>query len=246
MSFAGFRPGRGPRPWASGALLVVCLTAAGDGAAASLAGTAGDKTKGKGSAAGQTAKARTTAKASKGKATRVAEGRKAKPQATAKASNWLFQTPANVVPNQQGKVVVFTFQNDDRDAMSAHVGRLLEARGLEVMTGVRPVDSAEQYRDVATHLGLAAFVDGDVRGTDDKTRVTVRLRSGFTGRHVSKVVFTESRENLAHEMTDTLWKKVGPVVARACVDAGKPRRPSRTTLQINAGTPIETIPNPPR
>lgn len=157
-------------------------------------------------------------------------------------SDWLFQRPANVVPNQQGKVVVFGFRNDAGEALSIQVGQLLEARGLQVVTGLRPVDSAEQYRDVATHLGLVAFVDGDVRGSDAKTQVTVRVRSGFTGRPVSKAIFVESRPNLARTLSETLWKKVGAVMARACVDAGKPRKPSRTALVINAGTPIETVP----
>jgi hypothetical protein len=168
-------------------------------------------------------------------------GRKGKAPSSGPHSSWLFQKPVNFVPNQQGKVVVFGFRNDDRDAVSAQVGRLLELRGMEVVTGVRPVDNAEQYRDVATHLGLVAFIEGDVRGTDAKTLVTVRLRSGFTGRPLSKATFVDSRENLLRNISDTLWKKVGAVMARACLDASKPRKPSRA-LRINAGTPIETVP----
>ena len=154
----------------------------------------------------------------------------------------MFHKPANVIPNQQGKVVVFPFRNDDGDMVSTQVGHLLESRGLELVTGMRPVDNAEQYRDVATHLGLAAYVDGDVRGTDAKTRVLVRLRSGFTGRTVSQITFTESRSNLAREISDKLWTRLAPAVARACVDASKPRKLGRSTLRINAGTPIETVP----
>ena len=170
-------------------------------------------------------------------------GRKGKTKAhpSRPPASWLFQKPVNVVPNQQGKVVVFGFRNDDRDAVSAQVGRLLELRGMEVVTGVRPVDNAEQFRDVATHLGLVAFIAGDVRGNDARTLVTVRLRSGFTGRPLSTATFTDSRENLPRNISDTLWKKVGAVMARACLDAGKPRKPSRA-LRINAGTPIETVP----
>jgi hypothetical protein len=164
--------------------------------------------------------------------------------ASAPASTWLFTKPANVVPNQQGKLVLFGFRNDDGEQISRQVGQLLGSRGLEVMTGVRRVDTSEQFRDVATHLGLVAYVDGDVRGNDAKLKVTVRLRNGYSGRTMSQAVFTESRPNLTREISDKLWTKLGPALARACKDAEKPRKKSRT-LQINAGTPIETVPNPP-
>jgi hypothetical protein len=188
---------------------------------------------------GKAARAETSAKAGRGTGNRGG-GR----GATAPASTWLFTKPANVVPNQQGKVVLFGFRNDDSEQISRQVGQLLGSRGLEVMTGVRRVDTTEQFRDVATHLGLVAYVDGDVRGNDAKLKVTVRLRNGYSGRNVSQAVFTESRPNLTREISDKLWTKLGPALARACKDAEKPRKKSRT-LQINAGTPIETVPNPP-
>jgi hypothetical protein len=168
--------------------------------------------------------------------------RKAKPHPHPQPATWIFQKPANVLPNQQGKVVVFPFRNDDGDLVSTQVGHLLESRGLELVTGMRPVESAEQYRDVATHLGLVAYVDGDVRGTEANPRVVVRLRNGYTGRTVSQAVFTESRSNLAREISDKLWTKMASAIARACADASKPRKLSRTTLRINAGTPIDTVP----
>ncbi len=161
-----------------------------------------------------------------------------KGRATGQGSLWLFSRPSNVVPNQQGKVVVFAFRNDDGDELSTQVGQLLAARGLELVPGVRPVDTPEQFRDVATHLALVGYVDGDVRGTDAKTRLTIRVRSGFTGRHVSQAVFTDSRANLARELSDKLWTKLAPSIAHACTDATKPRKASRNTLQINAGTPL--------
>ena len=157
-----------------------------------------------------------------------------------------LERPANVTPNQEGKIVTFPFRNDDGGALSRQVGQLLAARGLEIMTDVKPVDSAEQFRDMATALHLAAYVDGDVRGTDASTRATVRLRSGYTGRKVAEISFKETRENLPREISDRLWAKLGPAVAHVCVDAGRPRKKSRSTLEINAGTPIETVPNPRR
>jgi hypothetical protein len=170
-----------------------------------------------------------------------AQGRKGKARG-GDSSLWIFRKAANVVPNQQGKVVVFAFRNDDGDMVSTQVGQLLEARGLEVVTGVRPVDRAEHYRDVATHLHLIGFVDGDVRGGDAKARVSIRLRSGYTGNVMANATFSESRPNLARELSDNLWKKLGRAMSRACADADKPRKLSRNTLQINAGTPIETVP----
>jgi len=157
---------------------------------------------------------------------------------------WFLSKSGNVVPNQRGKVVLFSFANDDDDAVSTQVGQLLQARGLEVLTGVRRVDSAEQYRDVATQLELVGYVDGDVRGSDEKTRVTVRLRSGYSGRNVAQAQFSESRPNLPREISDKLWTKLGRPMARACTDADKPRKRSRATLRIDAGTPLEPAPPP--
>lgn len=154
--------------------------------------------------------------------------------------------PSKVTPNQAGKIVVFPFRNDDGGAVSTQVSQLLAARGLDVMSDVKPVDSAEQFRDMATALGLVAYIDGDVRGSGATARATVRIRSGYSGRKLTEVSFKESRENLPRELSDQLWAKLGPSVAHACVDAAKPRKKSRTTLQINAGTPIETVPNAPR
>jgi hypothetical protein len=148
-------------------------------------------------------------------------------------------------PHQRGKVVLFPFRNDDDAEVSKHVGLLLKARGLEVVTGVRPVDSAEQYREMATHLMLVGYVDGTVRGTGAKAKVTVRLRSGYSGRIVAQPAFVDSRGNLRHELGEKLWKRLGPPVARVCKQAAKPRKRSRTTLTIDAGTPIETTPRDP-
>src|SRR5262245_47874446 len=91
--------------------------------------------------------------------------------------SFALATPASAgAPNQHGKVVLFPFHSDDDD-ISNQVERLLRAHGLEIMTGVRPVDSAEQYRDMATQLMVVGYVDGSVRGTGAKARVRVRLRS---------------------------------------------------------------------
>jgi hypothetical protein len=154
-------------------------------------------------------------------------------------------TPALAdTPNQHGKVVLFPFQSDDAD-ISNQVERLLRAHGLEIMTGVRPVDSAEQFRDMATQLMLVGYVDGSVRGTGAKAKVTIRLRSGYSGRIVAQPTFGDAHGNLRRELGDKLWKRLGPAVTRICKEASKPRKRSRTMLTIDAGTPIETIPREP-
>jgi hypothetical protein len=143
--------------------------------------------------------------------------------------------------NLRGKVAVFPFWNDDDNQVSSHVAQLLTARGLEVVTGLRRVDSAEQYRDMATHLGLAAYVDGDVYGGDARAQAIVRLRSGFTGRRLAEARFTERRTQLRRQLSERLWSKLARPMARACSDATRPRKRGRT-MHINAGTPIETTP----
>jgi hypothetical protein len=175
------------------------------------------------------------ARGSKGKAA-VARVKKATPRA---------RTP-KVVPNQEGKIVVFPFKDDDDNSLAAQVERLLKARGLEVVTGVRPVDTAEQYREMAGTMGLAAYVDGALKEGESKAKVTIQLRSGYTGKRVAAMTVNETKLHLRAEIEDKLWTKLGPAMARACVDATKPRKRGRGPLMIEAGTPLaasETAPN---
>jgi len=146
--------------------------------------------------------------------------------------------PPKVVPNQEGKIVVFPFKDDDDHSIAAQVERLLRARGLEVMTGVRPVDTVEQYREMATTLGLVAYVDGTLRESPKSARVTVSVRSGYSGRKVASTTFKETPLHLRAQIEDQLWTKLGPAVSRTCADAAKPRRRGRGPLLIEAGTPL--------
>jgi len=145
-----------------------------------------------------------------------------------------------IVPDQEGKIVVFPFRDDDDHAIGAQVERLLHARGLEVVTGVRKVDTAEQYRDMATALGLVGYVDGNLKEGATASRVTLQVRSGYTGRTVVQTTFKESKLHLSAEIEDNLWTKVGPGIARACTDAAKPRKRGRGPLLIEAGTPLDS------
>jgi hypothetical protein len=143
-----------------------------------------------------------------------------------------------VVPNQEGKIVVFPFKDDDDNSISAQVGRLFRAHGLEVLAGVRPVDTAEQYREMAGTLGVVAYVDGSLKEGETNARVTIQLRSGYTGRRVALTTFKETKLHLRGQIEDKLWTKFGPAMARACADASKPRRRGRGPLVIEAGTPL--------
>ena len=143
-----------------------------------------------------------------------------------------------VVPNPEGKIVVFPVKDDDDNSISAQIERLLRAHGLEVVAGVRPVDTAEQYREMAGTLGLAAYVDGAFKEGPTNARVTIQLRSGYTGRRVAQITFKETKLHLRGEIEDKLWSKLGPAVARTCADATKPRKRGRGPLVIEAGTPI--------
>jgi len=183
-------------------------------------------------------------------ATTSRKGRTSRAPASASAAAasglpFAISRSSRVTPNQGGRVVIFPFPGDD-GTLTKQVSQLLAARGLEVLTDVKPVDTAEQYRDLATTLHLAAYVEGDLRGTEDKARAVVRVRSGYSGRKVREATFKDSLENLPGEISDGLWPKLGPSLAHACADAARPRRKTRGALVINAGTPIETIPAPPK
>lgn len=145
-----------------------------------------------------------------------------------------------VVPNQEGKVVLLPFADDDDRSIAALVERLLQARGLEVLTNVRGVDTPEQFRELAGLLNVTAFVDGTVRERegDKNVRVTVQLRSGYTGRRVALATFKETKLHLRTEIEDKLWNRFGAAMARACVDATKPRKRGRGPQVIEAGTPL--------
>ena len=85
-----------------------------------------------------------------------------------------------------GKVVLFPIKYDDDRTLAVQIERILRTKGFEVVTGLRPVDTAEQYRDVATSMNLVAFVGGDYREVGEKASVTINVRSGYTGKKVDR------------------------------------------------------------
>jgi hypothetical protein len=141
-------------------------------------------------------------------------------------------------PNQEGKVAVFPIRYDDENAFSAQIHRLLRAHGLEVATDVHRVDTAEQFRELSTALGFAAYVDGEYNEGPTRSRLTIVVRNGYTGKKVAVTTFKETALHLRAEVEDNLWTKIGPAIARACADASKPRKRDRSPLVIEAGTPL--------
>ena len=152
------------------------------------------------------------------------------------------------LPPPQGKVVVFPFGGEGAPSATAaaavqrQVIAALKARGLKVTTGLRPVDSAEQYREMSLTLGFVAFVDGDVSVDVDQGSATVFIRSGVTGLRVASTTFAGERRTLAAEVGKRLWERVVDPLAEVCADAAKPRKAERTPMRIEAGTPIENTP----
>ncbi len=153
---------------------------------------------------------------------------------------------SKVVSNPEGKVVLLPIRDDDDHGYTSQVERLLRAHGVDVATDVRGVDTPEQFRELATHLGIAAFVDGTLKEKegDAISKVTVQVRSGYTGRRLTLVTFRETKLHLRAEMEDKLWPKVAPAIARACADAAKPRKRDRDPMMIQAGIPLN-VPDPP-
>jgi len=143
-----------------------------------------------------------------------------------------------------GKVAVFGFTGEDAARVQQAVVSTLRTRGLEVTTTLRPVDSAEQYREMAATLQLAAYIDGTVGGGGSRGQATVRVRSGVTGRRIASVRFSGDRGALASDVGTGLWPRTGGQLTRLCAEAAKPRKHARGALRIDAGTPVEATEDP--
>ena len=139
-------------------------------------------------------------------------------------------------PNVSGKVAVLGFTGDGAARVQQVVVSTLRTRGLQVTTGLRPVDSAGQYREMAATLRLAAYIDGSVGG--DGSQATVNVRSGMTGRRIASVHFSGERSALASDVGNGLWPRTGSQLARLCAEAAK-RKGGGKAMRINAGTQVE-------
>jgi hypothetical protein len=146
------------------------------------------------------------------------------------------------LPPPQGKVVVFTFEGEGAHRVQQQVISSLRAKGMKVITNLRPVDSAEQYREMAVTLNLVGYVDGEFVGDGDQASATVYVRSGVTGLRSVSTTFAGERRTLPAEVGKGLWDRISPDLSRLCVEAAKPRKAERAPLRIEAGTPLENHP----
>jgi len=146
------------------------------------------------------------------------------------------------LPAPQGKFVVFTFAGEGGHRVQQQVVSSLRAKGLKVITNLRPVDSAEQYREMAVTLNLVAYVDGEYVGEGDQASATVYVRSGVTGLRAASTTFAGERRTLVADVGKGLWDRISPDLSRLCADAAKPRKAERAPLRIEAGTPLPNRP----
>ncbi len=142
-------------------------------------------------------------------------------------------------PAVAGKVAVLGFTGEGAAHVQQAVVSSLRTRGLQVTTGLRPVDTAEQYREMAATLQLAAYIDGSVGGAGPRGQATVHVRSGVTGRRIASIHVSGDRGTLAADVGDKLWPKTGPQLTRLCAEAAKPHKGARRAMRIDAGTPLE-------
>jgi hypothetical protein len=147
-------------------------------------------------------------------------------------------------PSVNGKVAVFGFTGEGAGRVQQVVVSTLRTRGLQVTTSLRPVDSAEQYREMAATLQLAAYIEGSVGGAGARGQATVHVRSGVPGRRIASVRFSADRGALADDVGSGLWPRTGNQLTRLCAAAAKPRKGGRRVLRIDAGTPVETSTDP--
>lgn len=148
--------------------------------------------------------------------------------------------PAPPPPMVGGRVAVFVFKGEGGSMpVRTEVVNLLRSKGLNVMTTLLPVDSAEQYRDMAATLGLAVYVHGEVRDNGDRAKAVVHIRSGVTGRKIKSARFSGASAALPDDVGKSLWAQVGPSFLRVCAAAAKPRKAGRAPMRIEAGTPLQ-------
>ncbi|HEY6475198.1 MAG TPA: hypothetical protein VI456_01375 [Polyangia bacterium] len=167
----------------------------------------------------------------------------AKPKAKSAAKNCPAPKEDPPIIVAGSRVAVLSFTGDDAEPIRRQVMRLLKSKGMKIMTNLRPVDSAEQYREMAVTLNLAAYVDGEVTIEGNDGSATVFVRSGASGMRTASATFAADRHQLAAGLGGgvggrELWDRIGPALGQACTDASKPRKGSREPMRINAGTPL--------
>jgi hypothetical protein len=166
----------------------------------------------------------------------------AKPKAKPAAKNCPAPKEEPPIVVAGSKVAVLSFSGDDAEPVRRQVMHLLKSKGMKVVTNLRPVDSAEQYREMAVTLNLAAYVDGEVTIEGNDGSATVFVRNGASGMRTASATFAADHHQLAVGFGGKeLWEKIGPALGQACTDAAKPRKAGREPMRINAGTPLTAV-----
>jgi hypothetical protein len=223
----------------------------GPGALAASTTAKSGRSTGSEAAAGK-AKSRTKTKtATKTTPKAKAAGKTAKTAAKTRANSKKDKTAAAKpapLPPPKGKVAILAFEGDGANPLRARIVRLLRAKGLKVITTLRPVDTPEQYREMADTLVLVAFLDGEASEDGDQASVTVHVRSGVSGLRVASATLAGERRKLPSAIDHELWPELAPPLSRACTDAVKPRKREREPMRIEAGTPLgnDNPDNPPK
>jgi hypothetical protein len=137
-----------------------------------------------------------------------------------------------------GKVAMFAFTGDDAEPIRRQVMHLLKSKGMKILPSLRPVDSAEQYREMSVALNLVAYIDGEVTIDGNDGSATIYVRNGATGMRTASATVAADRHQLAASLGKELWERLGPALSQACADAAKPRKVGREPMRINAGTPL--------
>jgi hypothetical protein len=228
-------------------ILAVLAVANGLGARAMGAALAADaRGKGKATSKAKTAKTVSKAKTKTSTATRT----RTRTGQTGKANSKKDKAAVAVakpepLPPPRGKVAVLAFEGDGANPLRARVVRLLRAKGLKVITTLRPVDTPEQYREMADTLVLVAFLDGESSEDGDQASVTVHVRSGVSGLRIASATLAGERRKLPATIDKELWPQLAPPLSRVCTDAAKPHKREREPMRIEAGTPLDNTPADP-
>jgi hypothetical protein len=146
------------------------------------------------------------------------------------------------LPPPKGKVAVFAFTGDGATPVYKTILHILQSKGLKVQTSIRPMDTAEQYRELAQTLDLIAFVEGETEVDGAQGSATIHVRNGVSGLRVASATFAGEKKKLPGDLGHALWDQLAPVLAQATVDAAGPRRRDRAPLRIEAGTPLTNTP----
>jgi hypothetical protein len=155
--------------------------------------------------------------------------------------SWRDDVPESPGARAKRKLAVFPFLGDDvNEPIRAAVVKSLRRRGLNVTTKLRPVDSAQQFREMSVALSMVAFVEGEVMGDGPRQRARILLRSGATGQPIASTTFSGPTNKIVAEVNRTLWSRFGPVVSRS--SAARARQRERAPLLIDAGTPLDPGP----